>query len=149
MPIKPNLIGRREFASLPEFNMEGIEAKIDTGAYTSSLHCSYIRTFEEDGLSMVAFKLLDKNHPQYNNTLHTARVLKSKRIRSSNGLMQVRFIIKTTIQINGKSLKTEFSLTDRSAMRYPLLIGRKTLQGKFIVDVNKLHIGGNPYSIKE
>jgi hypothetical protein len=145
MPTQQKLIGRREFACLPDFDIEWIEAKIDTGAYTSALHCSYIEFINKNGISSVSFKLLDEDHPQFNDILFTANVHKIKKVKSSNGVIQQRYIIRTRVMLNGRELLTEFSLTDRSAMRYPLLIGRKTLKGNFIVDVERIHIGGNPY----
>ncbi|MCH8523894.1 MAG: RimK/LysX family protein [Balneolales bacterium] len=146
MSQEKKLIGRREFVGIPDFNIEAIEAKIDTGAYTSALHCSYIKVINEGNKQAVVFKILDEEHPQYNDTEFSSQIHKIKRVKSSNGITQERFIIRATLNINGVELITEFSLTDRSNMRYPVLIGRKTLKGRFLVDVSKLHIGGNPYN---
>ena len=137
-------IGRREFTNLPELDIKGIEAKIDTGAYTSALHCSSIRAVKKDGVDFVDFMLLDHDHPQFTTTLHSLPIKKRKRIRSSNGTTQLRYIITTKIEIGGKIIETEFSLSNRSAMTYPLLIGRKTLKKQFIVDVDLIHTGGIP-----
>lgn len=138
------LIGRREFVGLPDLHIQAIEAKIDTGAYTSALHCSIIDPVSEK--NRVRFKLLDEDYPEYNDVLFDFPIHKIKTIRSSNGTLQKRYIIRTHIQIGNTSILTDFSLTDRSAMRYPVLIGRKALKGNFIVDVQKIHTAGNPHS---
>ncbi|MCH8494829.1 MAG: RimK/LysX family protein [Balneolales bacterium] len=137
-------IGRREFTNLPELNVQGIEAKIDTGAYTSALHCSSIRAVKKNGGDFVEFMLLDDDHPQFTSTIHSLPIKKRKRIRSSNGTTQLRYIIETQIEIGGVTINTEFSLSNRSAMTYPLLIGRKTLKKHFIIDVDLIHTGGIP-----
>ena len=54
------IIGRRELIDFPELSLFGIEAKIDTGAYTSVLHCHDIR--EEDGV--LYNYILDPSHPE-------------------------------------------------------------------------------------
>lgn len=143
MQLPPVLIGRREFVGLPGLHIDEIEAKIDTGAYTSALHCNYIELSEtQDGQPLICFRVLDHSHPDYNDTLHQTTDFKRKRIRSSNGLIQYRYIIRTQLKLGSLTFTTEFSLTNRAAMRYPLLIGRKALSGRFTVDVTKLHIGG-------
>jgi hypothetical protein len=51
--------------------------------------------------------------------------------------MQERYIIKSKIILFGKAYKAEFSLSDRSHMKNPILLGRKLLNGKFVVDVSE------------
>lgn len=128
------IIGRVATVDLVDWNIRAIEAKIDTGAYTSSIHCHHI---EAIGDSKVRFKLFDPNYPQYENTFIKQPIYKEKSVRSSNGKSEKRYIIKTTLVLAQKSFNAQFSLTDRSTMRYPLLIGRRLLNGNFMVDVSK------------
>jgi len=134
---KLQIIGRSELVDIPAWNLFGLSAKIDTGAYTSSLHCHHIENYNEDGNSMVRFNLLDPSHETYNDKIFKLPVFKTKSVKSSNGQTEERIIIKTPIVLAGIELKTELSLTDRSEMRYPLLIGRKLLKGRFLVDVRR------------
>lgn len=127
-------IGRTAKADIPEWDIYGIDAKIDTGAYTSSLHCHHIAPTIDD---KVQFKLLDPSHPAYNQKLMELPIYKVKTVKSSNGKSEDRFIIKASIVLDGKKLNAQFSLTDRSTMRYPLLIGRRLLKDRFLVDVSK------------
>jgi hypothetical protein len=129
LPTK-TIIGRREWASLPIFGLKKVEVKIDTGAYTSSVHVSKIE--ETDGLLHVVF--LDAAHPEFQQITHTFSDFRKKNVKSSNGHIQERYFIRTKIILAGRILNTEFSLTERKAMRYPILIGRKTLKKRFIVD---------------
>ncbi len=132
-----DIIGRLEQVDLPELNLFGLDAKIDTGAYTSSLHCHRIESFESDGCDMIRFNLLDPSHDAYNEKLIELPVFKVKTVKSSNGQSEKRIIVKTKIKLAGRKLWAQLSLTDRSEMRYPLLIGRKLLKGRFLVDVNR------------
>ncbi len=63
-------------------------------------------------------------------------VHKIKKVKSSNGKTEERIFVKTVIELAGKQYKAELSLTDRKDMKYPMLIGRKYLQGRFLVDVS-------------
>ncbi|MDX1294632.1 MAG: RimK/LysX family protein [Sulfurimonadaceae bacterium] len=127
------LIGRVEYASLPELGFYDIDAKIDTGAYTSSIHCDEIQ-LNEDGT--VHFRLLDPSHPDYHDKHIVMPVSKLKNVKSSNGTVEERIFVKTKITLCGKTYKAELSLTDRSDMKYPMLIGRKFLNKHYIVDVS-------------
>ena len=133
------IIGRSDMVDLPDFGIENIRAKIDTGAYRSSLHCSNI--YEEGG------KL--KFTPLTGETEHevTFDTWEIKTVKSSNGEAQERYVIQTRMILFGRVLKTTLSLTDRSEMRNPLLIGRKLLNGKFIVDVSKKNLSFEAKSV--
>ena len=128
-------IGRRESIDFPELGLYGITAKIDTGAYTTALHCHDIR--EENGV--LYFKLLDPSHPDYTEKEQKFTTYSQKEIKNSFGESEKRYIIKTIIRIGKKRIKSVISLTDRGTMRYPVLIGRKLLKNRFIVDVSLLN----------
>ena len=129
------LIGRREFVSFPLLNLSNIEGKIDTGAYTCSIHCNHIEIKTENGKSVLYFQLLDTEN-------HRVEIFSQKKIKNSFGVMEERYIIKTLIHIGGKKINTTISLSDRENMRYPVLIGRRLLKGKFLVDVNQKYTNG-------
>jgi hypothetical protein len=128
-------IGRLVKVDIPKWNLYGLEAKIDTGAYTSSLHCHYIRSFDDK--SMVEIKLLDPDHESYNRKPLKLPIDNTKQVKSSNGISEERIIVQTTIVLAKIEIETSLSLTDRSGMRYPLLIGRSSLEGRFLVDVDR------------
>jgi hypothetical protein len=132
------IIGRSEHVSFPEFGFKHVKAKIDTGAFTSSIHCHKIKVIKSkntDKLSL-KFELLDPSHPLYEKKVLKVKDFKQKIIKSSNGSSRISYIIKTKIELFGKSFETEFSLTDRSEMKHPVLLGRKFLNKGFLVDVN-------------
>lgn len=130
-----NIIGRLERVDIPEWDLYDLEAKIDTGAYTSSVHCHYINLINDK--SLVEFKLLDPNHENYSSRTIQMPVHETQQVKSSNGMSEERIIVKTELVIAAQKIQTLLSLTDRSEMRYPLLIGRRLLKGRFLVDVDK------------
>jgi len=140
------IIGRLEVVDLPVWNVEQIEAKIDTGAFSSSLHCHNIEEFNKDDQKWVRFNLLDPEHPSYNDRLFSLPVHDIREVKSSNGQTEVRVFVHTKIRFFSDDFEIELSLTDRSEMKYPLLIGRKFLKKKFLVDVAKKHLTNRKYN---
>ena len=138
-PTEKTIIGRREFIDFPDLGLSGIEAKIDTGAYTSSIHCHDIRIHSGAEGKLVEFKLLDPDHPAYEQRVLELPLIKQKVIRSSSGDEENRAIIRTEVRVGGHTFMTDISLTDRSGMDYPVLLGRKAIRKRFIVDVAKVH----------
>jgi hypothetical protein len=132
---KIKLIGRREHVNFPLLNLFHIEAKIDTGAYTSAIHCKKIVQKTVDNKSLLCFQSLD-------DVEHCFETYSQKKIKNSFGEIEERYIIKTLISIGGKKINTTISLSDRESMRYPVLIGRRLLKGRFVVDVNQIYTNG-------
>lgn len=131
-------IGRVEKMDFPILELLGIDAKIDTGAFSSAIHCHEIQENKEEGV--IEFKLLDPNHPEYNTKVFKTKEYSKTNIRSAFGDSEQRFKINATIKLGDKKYKTNFTLTDRSKMKYPVLLGRKALTNKFIVDVSQKYI---------
>jgi hypothetical protein len=132
-------IGRIDQLDLPELGLEKVQAKIDTGAYTSAIHCSKIHIEKaKDGTDLLVYTISGKRlgKGMRAKKFKTAE-FKLKRIKSSNGQVQERYVVKTKIKIFNKIYNTEFSLSDRSHMKNPILLGRKLLSGRFVVDVTE------------
>lgn len=136
MAKKKKVIGRREKANFPSLGLDDIEVKIDTGAFTSSIHCADMK--EIDGKLHCNF--LDESHPQYNQKELIFDHYEMTVIKSSNGISELRYQIVMPMVFGKKSYEVELTLSDRAEMKFPVLLGRKFLQqGKFIVDVSKLN----------
>lgn len=113
-----------------------VPAKIDTGADTSSVWVSNIRV---DKNGTLRFNLFGEESPYY-----TGRVVKREQyqvgiVRSASGHEQIRYRTQFSLRIAGKRIRATFTLSDRSKNRFPVLIGRRTLSRKFIVDVSQSH----------
>ena len=123
-------IGRNDIADFPSFNLKNVRIKTDSGAYTSTIHCKSIE--ENDGKLEVVF--LETDEPGF--TGKTVRFTKFDRklVRSSSGEQQERYIVSGEILLFGKLYQTEFTLSSRDQMRYPVLLGRKLLSKNFIIN---------------
>ena len=132
------VIGRKDTADLPKFQLVKVPIKIDTGAYTSSIHCDQIDKEMVEGkevLKVRFFSLTKEEIPEI-----VFEQFSEKRVRSSTGEMETRFIVVGSIVLFGKTYKTPFSLSKRMKMKYPILIGRKLLNKKFVVDSSKTNL---------
>ncbi|PLS80580.1 hypothetical protein CYG49_04910 [Candidatus Saccharibacteria bacterium] len=133
-----HVIGRRTIASLPELGVERIVAKTDTGAYSSTIHAENIRLEKQEGIDVLAFEVIPSKHLKTKDDAVQTLFFKEyfvQKVRSSNGLMQLRYSIKTKLTIEGRTFPAVLTLSNRSAMGYPLLIGRKLLRSRFLVNV--------------
>ncbi|MDQ3289854.1 MAG: RimK/LysX family protein, partial [Bacteroidota bacterium] len=100
MLLKTNkrIIGRRELIDLPILELFGVEAKIDTGALTSAIHCTDIReTTLPDGTPVIRFNLLDPSHPKYHHKIFEFTKFSLRNIKNSFGDVQKRYVIRTQI----------------------------------------------------
>jgi len=130
------IIGRYDVIDLPELDIYEITAKIDTGAYTSAIHCSRIKLQKENDIEYLIFKIPGSHQKK----MFRVSDFKLKNIKSSSGHSETRFVIKTKVLLFGKVIKTEFSLANRSEMKFPVLLGRKLLKDRFIVDVSEINL---------
>jgi hypothetical protein len=132
------LLGRRELIDLPGLHLRGVVAKVDTGAYTSAIHCADLHLAPDPatGQPVLHVRLLDPEHPATDGQPLAFREFAQRDIRSSNGEVQARYVIRTVVRLYGQDFDTEFSLANRSDLRHPVLLGRALLrQGRFVVDV--------------
>lgn len=126
-------VGWREIVALPSLPLEGIPAKIDTGARTSSLHAEVLEEIDREDGRWVRFNVDWGGQRHECEAIH----VDVRGITSSNGEQQKRYVIKTPLKIGGIEFKAEISLADRSDMKFPMLIGRTALRRRFLVDSGK------------
>jgi hypothetical protein len=130
------IIGRKEKISLPKLGLKLVWAKIDTGAFTSSLHAEHIREEIVDGRKVLLFEILMPGHSEFTGKTLSFEKYREKKVKNSFGQVETRFLIMTKIRIAGETFSAEFTLSDRSSMKNSILLGRKILQDRFLVDVN-------------
>ena len=121
-------VGWKEEAKLSELNIDPIKVKVDTGAKTSSLHAFDIESFEENGVTYVKFKTCPyKRHPKKTISCQS-EVIDYRKITSSNGQTQLRYVIRTPITIGDQTWDIDVTLADRKKMRYKMLLGREAMK---------------------
>ena len=140
MSIYPVIIGRSELVDFPELLLTHVPAKADTGAYRSAIHAKNIKVIKKGGKDVLTFDLL-AGHPtcQYSRTVEVAEFHKAT-VENSFGVKEERFAVKLKMKLGTKIFFSEFTLTDRLVKTYPILLGRKTLNKRYLVDSSKSHI---------
>lgn len=126
------ILGRVDKIDFPELKLFNVDVKIDTGAYTSAIHCSKI--IEENNTLRCSFE--SKGHPSFKSDDIVFDNYTYTDVKSSNGHKENRYKIKTAVVFFGKRYKINLTLSTRDDMRFPVLIGRQFLSKKFIVDVD-------------
>jgi len=133
MTSPTTVIGAFELVDFPKFGISGIQAKIDTGAYTGALHCTKISEEDTGNGKVLRFSPFDRPEVTIVEDEFIVR-----HVKSSNGEREKRYFIETHITIQGKTHPIMLSLANRSEMKWPVLIGRRFLRkNHFVVDVSK------------
>ena len=137
-----SIIGWREWVSLPELDVQAINAKIDTGARTSALHAFRIRPFKKGGQTYVEFFV----HPVQRRRTPEIRcalpVLEERKITSSNGRSEMRYVVETSVCIGNEILNIEITLTNRDELGFRMLVGREAIRGQYVVDPSRSYCCG-------
>ena len=127
-------VGWREWVGLPGLGIDGIKAKIDTGARTSALHAVRVRADRIDGIDIVRFDV----HPLQRSTRPLVNcqlaLVDERYVRSSDGARELRPVVETAVRLGDETWPIELTLTNRSLMGFRLLLGRRALRRKFVVD---------------
>ncbi len=139
------VVGWREFVGLPDFNIEEMRAKIDTGARTSALHAESQELFERAGQKWVRFKFPVRGRAP--DLLLEAQVIDERNIKNTGGVPARRIIIRTTLLLGRHCWKIDVSLADRKEMEFDLILGRTALRSRrVLVDPGSSFVMGRPLS---
>lgn len=133
--LKP-IVGRAAFIDFPELNLRLVPAKTDSGAYRSAIHAKNVKIIERDGTEILTFELL-KGHPCAGQSVkgETAE-FSIVQVENSFGHREQRYEIKLLTLLDGKRFRTTFTLADRGKKIYPVLMGRRLLSRRFLVDTS-------------
>jgi hypothetical protein len=128
------VVGWREWVSMPGICIPAMKAKLDTGARTSALHTFRLEKFREGGRRMVRFGI----HPLQRRTdieiMCEAEVVGERLVSDSGGHREKRLVIMTEVEMGGRVFEIELTLTNRDTMQFRLLIGRTAMDGNLIID---------------
>ncbi|NJL86183.1 MAG: ATP-dependent zinc protease [Leptolyngbyaceae cyanobacterium SM1_1_3] len=134
------LLGWREWIELPDLGIVKVKAKIDTGARSSALHALEIERFNRTGRQMVRFKVFSNYQTCAQPLSVETDLLDRRQVRSSSGQTELRSIIQTHVAIRGQCWPIELTLTDRTQMGFPMLLGRQAMRGRFAVDPGQSYL---------
>ncbi len=137
------LIGWREWVRLPDL-MSGdwIKAKVDTGARTSAIHAWDLETVDRGGDPWVRFWIHPRQHDDRHVVQAEARLLEEREVRSSNGELERRSVVGTTLALGTERYEIELTLTNRDQMGFRMLLGRTGMADHLLVDPGSSYLLG-------
>jgi hypothetical protein len=129
------LVGWREWVVLPDLSPVPVKAKVDTGALTSALHAEDLRHERTpEGIEVVRFVLLPHQTGEEDAIEVTAPLVDVREVRSSSGEAEERPTVRTRLQLGDVDVAFDVTLTTRDRMGFRMLLGRRALRRRFLVD---------------
>lgn len=134
------VIGRLENICLPELGISQLTVRVDSGAQTSSLHVDHIKKIDIQGKPGIAFDIHPDIHDVEVMIKCQAPIYDIRKIKSSNGETEQRYVIETCAKIGEYEWPIQITLTDRSDMTYLMLLGRQAMGSNFLIDPSKAFV---------
>lgn len=144
--VERTVIGWREWIALPQFGISAIRAKIDTGARSCALHVDSLDEFRVGEVVWLRFGVATRRRLI---VTCTAPAIDRRPVTDSGGHTAERWFINATITLGGHQFDAEINLTNRGNMRFPMLLGRRALSGKFLVDPGGAYLCGRRRRAKD
>jgi len=129
---KRNIIGSNTLVHI--YGRRNVPAKVDSGADTSAIWATNISVTKKN---ILKFSLFGPSSPFYTGKIIKRTDFKVVVVRSAMGHEQIRYRTKLPIKLEGRKMLVLFNLSDRSRQNFPILLGKRTLAGKFIIDVKQ------------
>jgi hypothetical protein len=138
--MNKSIIGRKDKIDIPALSIENIAVKIDSGAYSSSIHCSSIELVSTQDGQQLEVVFLDASNSNFTGEKYIFKNYRKKKVKSSTGDEQERFFIQLPVILFEKEYLTDFSLTRRNGLRSPVLLGRKLTSNHFVIDTSMTNV---------
>jgi ribosomal protein S6--L-glutamate ligase len=136
------IVGWREWCSLQQLGLHAIKAKMDTGATTSAIHALHIVPLHQDGKDWVKFTVYPFKENRQIRRECVLPVLDRRHVVSSDGGKELRYVVRTALTMGTQTCNVELTLTNRTPMRFPMLLGREALEQFALVDAEKSYNQG-------
>jgi hypothetical protein len=130
--------------SLPGADVPWIKAKLDTGARSSALHAFDLYELDRDGEAWVRFSIHPWQRSGEDAVALDCPVHDRRAVRSSSGHAEERIVVLMDLELVGRKITAEMTLSRRDEMGFRMLVGRQALRQGFVVDSSRSYLGGQP-----
>ena len=131
------VVGWREYVALPDWGIDRVKVKVDTGARTSAIH---VAEFDELADGTARFEVVVSETPTLRTILVEAPLVREAVVKPSSGKRQRRPVVKTMMRLGGVEKEIEITLVSRKGMLCRMLLGRTALEGDFVVDPSRKYL---------
>lgn len=118
-----------------------LEARVDSGAETSSMHADDVVSFERDGEPWVRFST--PAGTSGSSATMELPVARRVRIKTKTDGIDRRAVVMINLRLGEVTKRIEVTLADRGDFEYPFLVGRNYLRDVAVVDVSRRYIHGD------
>lgn len=132
-----SVVGCVEAIELADLGLE-LRCRIDTGAKSSALHVAELEPTED--ATLVTFVARGARQGRRARARTTLPVHRWAPVRAANGSVETRAFVSIAVRLGGEEFEIEVGLTDRDGMRYPMLLGRSALAGRYLVDPARRYV---------
>jgi len=129
-----NVIGSEEWCVFGALGIPAIKARVDSGAKTSSIQAANAKVVGREGQEYVKFEINPIQDNRSINIQCEAKLVDRRTVRSSSGIAEERFVIKTPVTIGVDTFDIELTLANRDTMEFRMLLGREALNGRYMVN---------------
>ena len=142
--VDTKILGHSEVIHLGEEKGLVYDAKIDSGAHTSSVHAKNIETFvkavkDTNGTQDVMFVRFDTEDAQGKKMRLEKMVSRIHQVKSASGVSS-RYFFMDSIWISSKKYEIEINLADRSHLSKKMLLGKNLINQGYLIDTTKAYV---------
>lgn len=139
---EPLTVGWREWIALPDLGIRAVKAKLDTGARSSTLHVVTVEVVAGLRGPIVRFTVLPHQRDPSVAVRAQAPLVELRDVPTPTGDVERRPVIRTRVVLAGTPYRTELSLTRREDLGFRVVLGRRALRRRFLVDPDHSFAGG-------
>ena len=129
-----SIIGSEEWCEFGALGIPAIKARVDSGAKTSSIQAANAKVFGRGGQEFVKFEVNPLQDNRSINIQCEAKLVDRRTVKSSSGIAEERYVIKTPVTIGADTFDIELTLANRDTMEFRMLLGREALNGRYMVN---------------
>ena len=136
------IVGNQEWCHFNQLGIPAIKARIDSGAKTSSIQATDITPYKKNRENWVRFNIQPLTENRSISIECEAKVIGSRIVKSSSGIPEKRYVIKSHVTMGEDTWEIELTLADRDNMEFKMLLGRQAMESRIVVNPSEEYVLG-------